>query len=165
VCERRQPGEAPAAFARRLAHAKADTVARRVGPEPSRLVLGADTIVVLEDEVLGKPRDAQHAVELLSQLLGRAHLVITAVTLVESGSRHARHAVVKSEVRMRDASHEEIARYVATGEPLDKAGAYALQGVGRCFVEVVRGSRTNVIGLPLDETLALLREAGVREEP
>ena len=165
VPERREPGEPPALFARRLALAKARAVARTVGAEPPRLVLGADTIVVIDTDVLGKPANAEHAVELLSRLVGRSHRVITAVALVESASHDSRHAVVESTVSMRPASAEEVRTYVATGEPLDKAGAYAVQGIGRRFVEKVEGSESNVIGLPLEETLALLRQAGWRATP
>ena len=162
VPERREPGEPPALFAQRLALDKARTVARAAGATPPRLVLGADTIVVIDADVLGKPANAEHAVELLSRLVGRSHRVITAVALVDSATQHARHSVVESKVTMRPASSEEVRAYVATGEPLDKAGAYAVQGVGRRFVEKVEGSESNVIGLPLEETLALLREAGWR---
>jgi len=165
IPEHREPGEPPALFARRLALAKARTVARAAGAKPPRLVLGADTIVVIDAEVLGKPANAEHAVALLSQLVGRSHRVITAVALVESASQDTRHAVVESTVTMRPASAEEVRAYVATGEPLDKAGAYAVQGAGRRFVEKIEGSESNVIGLPLEETLALLREAGWRAAP
>lgn len=160
VPEERDPDETPEAFASRLARAKASAVAERVGAPPARLVLGADTIVVLGEAVLGKPRDPGHAEELLRALLGREHRVLTAVALVDTGTRRVRHALVASTVRMREAPSAEVRRYVATGEPLDKAGAYAVQGEGRRFVECVTGSESNVIGLPLDETLALLREAG-----
>jgi septum formation protein len=160
--EQREPDEAPEAFAGRLALAKAKAVASAAGREPPRLVLGADTIVVLDGEVFGKPLDARHAVELLSRLVGRTHRVITAVALVASGSGRARHAAVESAVTMRAAAAEELRAYVATGEPLDKAGAYAAQGEGRRFIAKIEGSETNVIGLPLEETLALLRAAGWR---
>jgi septum formation protein len=123
-------------------------------------VLGSDTIVVVDDDVLGKPRDPAHAAVLLGRLLGRRHTVFTGVALVDSASGEARSRCVASDVVMRAASDAEVSAYVAGGEPLDKAGAYALQGEGRKFVERVIGSETNVIGLPMDETLALLREAG-----
>ncbi len=156
-------GETPTAFAERLAREKALAVAKRIGPSPPRLVLGADTIVVLDDDVLGKPRDADHALELLERLAGREHVVITAIAVVASDTLEVRHTAVSSRVEMRDASREELAAYVATGEPLDKAGGYAVQGGARCFVTGIDGSETNVIGLPLDETLELLREAGWKE--
>lgn len=163
VPEEREPGEAPAAFARRVALAKAEAVARRVGREPRRVVLGADTIVVVGDDVLGKPRDAEEARSHLRRLAGRHHRVLTAVAVVDSATLEARAQVVASDVAMREASDAEIAAYVASGEPLDKAGAYAAQGEGRRFVARIEGSETNVIGLPLDAALGLLRELGVVE--
>jgi len=158
-----RPGEGPEALVERLAREKAAAVARRVGRTPPRLVLGSDTVVVLGGDVLGKPRDAADAEALLARLVGRTHRVLTGVAVAASAEPAAlQSVVVESLVRMRPASAEEIRRYVATGEPLDKAGAYALQGEGRGFVLEVTGSETNVIGLPLDETLALLRDAGLR---
>jgi septum formation protein len=110
--------------------------------------------------VLGKPLDARHAEALLRRLAGRTHLVLTGVAVAASDGLAVRSTTVASRVTMRAASDEEIRRYVATGEPLDKAGAYALQGEGRRLVDSVEGSESNVIGLPLDETLALLRAVG-----
>jgi septum formation protein len=161
IDERARPGEPPLALAERLAREKALAVAQRVGPAPARLVLGADTIVVVDGDVLGKPEDPDDAVRLLGRLVGRAHQVLTAVALVESGALAAWSALVESRVWMRPAEAGEIRRYVATGEPLDKAGAYAAQGEGRRFIERIEGSESNVIGLPMEETLALLREAGL----
>jgi nucleoside triphosphate pyrophosphatase len=158
-------GEPPAALATRLAQAKAMEVARRSGAAPARLVLGADTIVILEDRVLGKPRDSTHAIEMLEALAGRTHRVLTAVALVRSDRLEPQCVQVESRVSMRRADAEEIRAYVATGEPLDKAGAYAVQGQGRSFVERIEGSETNVIGLPIDETLALLGAAGAAIDP
>jgi len=160
IPEIEQPGEAPLAFALRLARDKALAVAKQLGASPPRWVLGADTIVVLDGEVLGKPRDADHALELLVRLSGRVHSVVTAVALVASDSLRVRHTAVTSRVEMRDVPRDELLAYVATGEPLDKAGGYAVQGGARSFVTRIEGSETNVIGLPLDETLALLGEAG-----
>jgi septum formation protein len=159
VPETQGPGEAPLAYARRLAREKALAVARRVGRAPRRLVLGADTIVILGDEVLGKPADPDEALALLRRLVGRRHRVVTAVALVCSNTLCARETVGESTVEMRGAGEGELRAYVATGEPLDKAGAYALQGHGRRFVLRVEGSESNVIGLPLAETLALLSAA------
>jgi septum formation protein len=156
-------GEEPAAFALRLAREKALAVATRVGAAPRRLVLGADTIVVIDADVLGKPTDPEDAVRLLGRLVGREHRVLTAVAIIASDRlTHAETCVVTSRVFMRPASEEEIRRYVATGEPLDKAGAYAAQGEGRRLIERIDGSESNVIGLPIDETLALLRSSGMR---
>jgi septum formation protein len=160
VPEERLPAEAPESFAQRVAVAKALEVARKVGGEPRRTVIGADTIVVLDGEVLGKPRDAREARSHLRRLAGRHHRVLTAVAVIDSQTLGVRATVVESAVAMHPASEEEIAAYVATGEPLDKAGAYAAQGEGRRFVDRIEGSETNVIGLPLEEALALLREVG-----
>ncbi len=162
IPEIEQPGEAPVAFAQRLAHSKALAVAERVGTSPPRLVLGADTIVVLNGEVLGKPRDSDHALELLERLTGREHSVVTAVALVVSDTLQVRQTVVTSRVEMRAVGRDELIAYVATGESLDKAGGYAVQGGARSFVTRIHGSETNVIGLPLDETLDLLAEAAQR---
>jgi septum formation protein len=162
IPEERGTGEAPETFACRLAEAKARAVAQRLGATPRRWVLGADTIVVLGETVFGKPRDAEHALELLSRLLGQTHRVLTAVCLVASDTAQARTLLVESRVRMRSADAAEVRRYVASGEPLDKAGAYAVQGEGRRFIAEIDGSETNVIGLPLAETLALLAEAEAR---
>ncbi len=151
--EEPRPEESPVALAERLAREKALAVARRIGPEPPRWVLGADTIVVIDDEILGKPVDSDHAQRLLAQLVGRTHSVITAFTLVCSDRCEPDGDWVESRVTMRAADAEEIRAYVATGEPMDKAGAYALQGIGRQFVEKVVGSRDNVIGLPVEQVL------------
>jgi septum formation protein len=158
IPELEQPGETPVAFAQRLAHSKALSVAERIGASPPRLVLGADTIVVLNGAVLGKPRDSDHALELLERLAGREHSVVTAVALVASDTLRVRQTVVTSRVEMRALERDELIAYVATGEPLDKAGGYAVQGGARSFVTRIHGSETNVIGLPLDETLDLLGE-------
>jgi septum formation protein len=160
IPEHGRPSEKPGEFAARVAAEKALTVARQVGPSPRRQVLGADTIVVIDDAILGKPRDAEHAVRLLERLVGRSHEVITAVAVAASDTLEIRTTSVTTRVTMRPAAAEELRTYVATGEPLDKAGAYALQGGGRNFIEKVDGSESNVIGLPLEETLALLGAAG-----
>jgi septum formation protein len=157
IDESARPGETAEALVERLAREKALAVARRIGPAPRRLVLGSDTVVVLGPDILGKPRDPAHAEELLASLAGRTHRVLTGVAVAASDGAALESFVVASRVTMRAADAEEIRRYVATGEPLDKAGAYALQGLGRGFVAAVDGSETNVIGLPMDETLALLR--------
>jgi septum formation protein len=159
--ERALPGEAPAQLAQRLAVEKAAAVARGLPSEPPRWVLGADTIVVIDGEVLGKPDDAEHATLLLRRLAGRRHQVLTGVALVASDTFEKQHFVVESFVHMRSAGDGELRAYVATGESLDKAGAYAAQGIGRGLIEKIEGSETNVIGLPLEETLALLQAAGI----
>lgn len=155
------PGEAPLAHALRLARAKALAVARRVGRVPRRVVLGADTVVALDDEIVGKPSDPAHALALLERLAGREHRVITAVAVASSDTLAVSERAVTSRVAMRYAGRDELCAYVSTGESLDKAGAYAAQGEGRRFIERILGSESNVIGLPLEETLALLEGAGV----
>ncbi|MDH3520268.1 MAG: Maf family protein [Myxococcales bacterium] len=155
------PRETPSALVARLADAKALDVARQTGTTPARVVLGADTIVVLDDCVLGKPVSEAHAEEMLGRLMGRTHRVITGVAIARSDTLELWRASVESRVSMRMADREEIRAYVASGESQDKAGAYAVQGEGRRFIERIEGSETNVIGLPLDETLELLRAAGV----
>ena len=162
IDETPQPDERPRALVERLAREKALDVARSLGAGAPRPVLGADTIVVLDGEILGKPRDADHAVAMLSRLVGRDHEVLTGIALAWSDGRALASQVVASRVRMRAIARQEIVDYVALGESLDKAGAYALQGGARRFVTEVVGSSTNVIGLPLEETLALLERAGAR---
>ncbi len=148
----------------RFSGEKAHAVAKRCPDEPRQWILGADTVVVLGERILGKPRDPADAVAMLLDLVGQTHRVITGVTLTDSAARHELSVGVESQVCMRDANLEEIEAYVATGEPLDKAGSYALQGEGRRFVESVIGSETNVIGLPAEETLALLEDAARWEQ-
>ena len=164
VAETLRPSEeAPDAVAR-LAREKALSVAGQLGASELRVVLGADTIVVIDDSILGKPRDAEHAERMLARLCGRTHRVITGVAVARSDTMEVRELQVESWVAMRTAPPAEIRAYVATGEPLDKAGAYAVQGEGRRFVSRVDGSETNVIGLPVEETLALLRSEGIGNE-
>jgi septum formation protein len=160
IDEKTSGGETPAELADRLAREKALDVANRLDSIPAVLVLGADTIVVVEEDVLGKPRDEAHAVELLSRLMGTTHRVMTGIALAWSDGREILSQVVTSEVEMRSATRQELIDYVAVGESLDKAGGYALQGAGRRFVVAVKGSSTNVIGLPIDETLALIERSG-----
>lgn len=162
--ERMRKGEPAADLADRLAREKAIDVASRLPENPPRPVLGADTIVVAGDEILGKPRDEAHAVELISLLVGTTHRVMTGIAVTWSDGRAARSQVVTSHVEMRAATRAEIIEYVAVGESLDKAGGYALQGEGSRFIIGVQGSRSNVIGLPLEETLALLAHAGLSQE-
>jgi septum formation protein len=143
-----------------LARAKARAVAAEIGPVP-RLVLGADTEVVLDGRLLGKPADAAAAVEMLKALRGRVHEVITGLALVEAESGREETLSVASRVRMRSYSDAEIAAYVATGEPFDKAGGYAVQGRGGGLVAEVDGCLTNVVGLPVETTRRLLARWGL----
>ncbi len=147
------PGEAPEAYTRRVAREKARAVA-------GELVLAADTTVAVDGEILGKPRDDEDAARMLRRLSGRAHEVVSAVCLRRPAVRLEFDAVTTTRVRVAALDEAAIAWYVATGEPRDKAGAYAVQGLFGAFVRGVEGSVTGVIGLPLDETLALLRRAG-----
>lgn len=151
-----QPGEPPARYVERLAREKAAAVAAR---SPGALVLAADTTVVRDDEILGKPQDVADAERMLTSLAGRAHEVLTGIA-VDGPARASR--VVRTEVRFRSLSREEIAWYARSGEPLDKAGAYALQGAAGAFITGIQGSPSNVVGLPLAETVELLRQAGLR---
>jgi septum formation protein len=161
VPEEARSGEHPRALVERLAAEKATAVRDRLPELPRRVVLGSDTVVALEGEILGKPRDAEHAVAMLRRLAGRTHTVWTGVAVGATGAAELRIESVESRVTLRPVAEAELRAYVATGEPLDKAGAYALQGEGRRFVSRVEGSESNVIGLPLEETLALLAEAGL----
>jgi septum formation protein len=164
IDELARPHERPEALVERLAREKAIDVARELSAGPPRPVLGADTIVVRDGEILGKPRDDEHAARMLSRLVGRTHQVMTGIALAWTDGRFSESRVVTSEVEMRAASHDEIVAYVALGESLDKAGAYALQGGAIRFVTRVVGSRTNVIGLPCEETLDLLARGGAHTE-
>ena len=153
------PDEVPRELVRRLARSKAQAVtdSRRIGER--RFILGSDTLVVLDDEPIGKPADPEDAIRMLERLTGRIHTVMTGIAVLDVQTSVILDQVVESQVHMRDASRDEISRYVALGESLDKAGAYALQGEGRRFVTQVEGSESNVIGLPLEETRALLEKA------
>lgn len=160
VPEVRAPGEAPGAYSQRVARAKAQAGWIAIGADPGRFVLGADTEVVLGDRVFGKPVDADDAAQMLRDLSGREHLVLSSVALIGADF----DAVVTQVTRVSFASLSaaEIAAYVATGEPMGKAGAYAIQGHAAAFVAHIDGSYTGVMGLPLFETAALLRQAGYK---
>lgn len=156
VDETPQSGEDPAAYVCRLALAKARAVAarRRQAGEPSLPVLGADTTVVLAGELLGKPADAGDARAMLARLSGREHDVLTAVALVAGDREEVR--LSRTRVRFRPLSADAVARYVASGEPMDKAGGYGIQRLGGALVAHIEGSYTGVVGLPLGETIDLL---------
>jgi len=139
---------------------KARAVAREWTGGPA-IVLGADTEVVLDGRYLGKPRDAADAVRMLLALSGRTHEVVTGLALVDAPSGREETLAVTTRVTMIDAGDEEIAAYVATGEPLDKAGAYAVQGLGARLVARVDGCFTNVVGLPVETTRRLLERWGL----
>lgn len=152
--EHPRAGELPAPFALRMADEKAAAAAER---RPTAWVLAADTVVALDDVALGKPRTHEEAVGMLTQLSGRAHVVYTGVVLLRPASVPAERAVIATRVSFRALGAAEIRAYVASGEPLDRAGAYAIQGAGAHLVDRVEGSYTNVIGLPLAEVEAWLQ--------
>ncbi len=147
------PGEAPDAYVLRLAREKAQAVGR-----PGELVLAADTTVVCDGEILGKPLDDADAERMLRLLAGREHEVFTGVAVLSSG--RIASGIARTAVRMAALTSEEIAWYVATGEPRDKAGAYAIQELGSLFVEGVSGNSSNVIGLPIPLVYRLFAELG-----
>jgi septum formation protein len=155
------PGETPEAMAVRLAGEKAATVAERWGGRS--VVLGCDTLVVRDGAVLGKPSSEPHAVAMLLSLAGRSHEVITGHAVLADGAVSS--GATRSLVHLRDVTPDEAEAYAATGEPLDKAGAYALQGAGGRFVTGVDGSRSNVVGLPLGVVAPLLIDLGVSRAP
>lgn len=144
--------EAPHHYVTRMA----ETKARAGRLSGHRLVLAADTIVVLEGKILGKPVDSQAAAAMLHRLSGREHQVITVVALLDTHRDILQSTLVSTRVRFKKTTEEEILAYLATGEPMDKAGSYGIQGVGAFLVEQIHGSYTGVVGLPLYETLALL---------
>jgi|TARA_Y100000589_G_scaffold34626_1_gene28922 septum formation protein len=162
VDETVQPGEAALDYVCRLAQSKADAVFSRIQIEgqPQRPVLGADTSVVLGDNILGKPADEAAAVAMLMELSGQTHQVITAVALVDELNSQLVYS--STEVRFRSIVESEARAYWNTGEPADKAGGYGIQGFGAVFVESLQGSYSGVVGLPLYETANLLKHARVR---
>lgn len=158
VPERRLLAETPQAYVSRVAHAKACAGLALLGQGDGVLVLGADTEVVLDGEVFGKPRDASAAAAMLQRLSGCTHTVISTVWLVDA--RRERSAACISQVTFAALSAADVAAYVATGESFGKAGAYAIQGRGAALISHLQGSYSGVMGLPLFETAQLLREAG-----
>jgi septum formation protein len=156
--EKRRSGELPHIYVRRMAQEKAQHVAQQF---PTALVLGADTIVTLDQDVLGKPRDVAHARQMLQRLSGRAHTIITGLALVQHSQGLQRLDAVRTQVVFRTLTESDINAYLATDEPYDKAGAYAIQGRGGAFVATLAGCYTNAVGLPLQRTAALLRAAGL----
>lgn len=152
------PSLMPEAQAVALAERKARAVATGLS---AGLVLGADTIVVRDGEILGKPADEEDSKSMLRRLSDREHQVITGLALVDAATAAVERAAVKSTVHVRSLTVEEIAAYVATGEPADKAGAYAIQGIGAGLVRRLDGCYTNVVGLPLCAVAELLTRAGV----
>jgi nucleoside triphosphate pyrophosphatase len=155
VDERRRPDEPIESFVRRVAEAKADAVWRDGARD---VVLAADTVVVVDGDVLGKPQDDAEAAGMLERLSGRDHEVVTGVAVLAHGARQT--AVEATRVTFAPLSTDEIAWYVATGEPHDKAGAYGVQGLASRFVTRIDGSYSNVVGLPVALTVRLLKDVG-----
>ncbi|MDP1735653.1 MAG: nucleoside triphosphate pyrophosphatase [Sulfuritalea sp.] len=160
VSETWLPGETPEAYVQRVARAKAVFGVGLIASRATvvRPVLAADTTLDLDGEIIGKPTDEADAASILMRLSGRSHRVLTAIAMAR-GER-VEHRLSISEVRFRRLSNEEIRRYVQSGEPMDKAGAYGIQGRAAMFIEHIDGSHSGIVGLPLCETTLLLREFG-----
>ncbi len=158
VPEEHQPGEAPEEYVARLSRDKAGAVS---GKYPSRWIIAADTTVLFGDQLLEKPLHHADAARMLNLIGGRTHVVYTGVTLQNAGIGYSETRVAESEVRMLPLSEHDIEWYVATGEPLDKAGAYAAQGIGALFIDSIHGSYTNVVGLPLALLFQMMRKVGI----
>ena len=188
VDESTLPGELPEDYAKRVARQKVLAAVRRIqatlypsdsearrqfaqgpqavavrGDEPVRWVLGADTVVVVDDVIFGKPVDVQEAREMLSRLSGREHLVITAFCLYDLRRSREGIEAVRTAVRFKELTRGEIDAYVSVGESMDKAGGYAAQGVGSYLVESMQGSYTNVVGLPLCQVVEMMEAMGARD--
>jgi septum formation protein len=161
VVEKRGPAEGAAEYARRLAAEKAHQAARQVATDglKSQPILAADTCVVVGGKIFGKPQDRTDAEAMLRRLSGREHTVLTAVTLLHGDKEHS--ALNVSQVTLRRLTDEEIRRYWETGEPADKAGAYAIQGRAAAFVSRIEGSYSGIVGLPLYEVAQLLAKIGL----
>ena len=158
VDETLAPGELPADYVSRMSNDKYAAVAATV-PEPSILV-AADTVVVLGDQILGKPTDSEQGCRMLSQLSANAHRVLTSVTIGPTDGENEQF-VIETIVRFRTLTTHECKAYWHTGEPQDKAGGYGIQGVGAMFIDSIEGSYTNVVGLPLTETAQKLQSFGI----
>ncbi len=159
--EPRLPNETAATYVQRTAYDKAKRAVAWVVTRglPQRPILSADTTVVLDDNILGKPTDAGDATDMLARLSGRNHFVRTAVVLAADGQLS--HAVAETVVKFRTLTADEIARYCASNEPFGKAGAYGIQGAAGAFVEDLHGSYSGVVGLPVYETAQLLQRCGI----
>ncbi len=156
VPEQPRPGEAPADYSVRLARDKASAVWNAVQTKTDTLVLGADTIVVVDEHILEKPNDAEHATQMLRMLAGRPHQVMTSVCLIGNGFQDVRSETTT--VLVSAMTDQEIAVYVASGEPFDKAGSYGIQGMMSRWITRVEGDYPNVVGLPVALVYRMLRE-------
>lgn len=159
AAENEIPGEAPEQHVLRLSEAKARDVAERPG-QPGRYFIGSDTIVLRDDAILGKPVHAAEAAAMLRSLSGRRHRVLSAFAVLDRNRQKCWRTAVSTRVQFKQLSEAEIAGYIATGEPFDKAGGYAIQGIGTFMVRAIEGSYSNVVGLPLAELLDVLEEIG-----
>ena len=157
VDEHVEGNPSPAQLVEELSLRKAQAVARQAGED--ELIIAADTVVALEGVVLGKPKTERDAFSMLSALSGNRHYVYTGVTIIQGGRTETQHEVTT--VTFRELEPDEISHYIATGEPMDKAGAYGIQGYGALLVEGIRGDYYNVMGLPVCRLGGLLRELGV----
>jgi septum formation protein len=165
IVESALPGETAQAMVARLAEAKARAAVAQIGTGMREcIILGADTTVELGGAILGKPRDSAHAREMLARLSGRTHHVLTGIFLLQSPGNTMRAAVENSAVTFAPLSEKEIDAYVASGEPMGKAGAYAIQGIAGRFIPRIEGCYFNVVGLPLARLHVVLRELGWRSE-
>jgi len=160
IDEQPHPNEAPAEYVIRLALEKAKTAHKMLNDAEALPVLAADTAVVVDNEILGKPRNSEHALVMMQQLSGRSHKVLTGVALADADGARSRLSV--SHVTFRQIDKAEALAYWNSGEPLDKAGGYAIQGVGALFISRLEGSYSGVMGLPLFETVELLQSAGIK---
>jgi len=151
-------GESPREHAARLATAKAIAVGKTV---PNCWIIGADTIVVIDGVILGKPKSEEDAFLMLQKLSGREHNVVTGFCVYHHNTNQSRNGVITSLVTIKKLDTSEIKAYIKTGEPFDKAGAYAIQGIGMFMIKKISGSHTNVIGLPVCEVIDTLKSVGV----
>lgn len=151
-----EKGETPVDYAKRMAHMKAAEVASR---RPGEVVIGSDTVVALDDEIMGKPKDNEDALRMLTALSGKTHQVVSGVSVIMPDGKTETFAAC-TDVVMRQSSRDELLAYIATGEPADKAGAYAIQGIGTFLVREITGSYTNVVGLPVARLVDVLLERG-----
>jgi len=163
VSEKQNDGETPEEYVLRLAAEKVLAVALSLGDTDS-WIIGADTIVVLDGEVLEKPRTIQEARNMITRLQGNVHEVITGFCIMNCRGSKRVSAAIRTRVNMRKATEDEIEEYVSTGETFDKAGGYAIQGVGAQFIESIDGSFSNVVGLPIDEVRRALSQLGILGE-
>lgn len=162
--ETARPGETAQAMVARLAEAKARAAAAQLAAAPECIVVGADTTVELNGEILAKPRDSTHAREMLVKLSGRTHHVLTGLFLLRLPGEATRAAIESSTVTFAPLTEKEIDTYVSNGEPMGKAGAYGIQGVAGRFIPRIEGCYFNVVGLPLARLYALLRELGWQDK-